>query len=93
MHRKKWSRLQLYSDFVAYGDIFMEPSDCDEIPLCKLEVRDYWRNKADGVGITDQKMVAVHGSPTPLILILANQLPPPPETKENLSNTDTFSRP
>jgi hypothetical protein len=30
----------------------MEPSDYDEIPLCKIlyfaEVRDYWRNKAGG---------------------------------------------
>jgi hypothetical protein len=53
----------------------------DEITLCKLEVRDYWRNIADGFGITDQKIVAVHGSPTPLILILANQSHPPPQKK------------
>jgi hypothetical protein len=30
----------------------METSDYDEIPLCKVlylsEMRDYWRNKADG---------------------------------------------
>jgi hypothetical protein len=27
--------LQLNSDFVAYVNIFMEPSDYDDIPLCK----------------------------------------------------------
>jgi hypothetical protein len=28
-----------------------------------LEVRDYWRNKADGDPTVDQKMVAMYGSP------------------------------
>jgi hypothetical protein len=38
--------------FCRLGNIIMEPSDYDDVPLCKilyfLEVRDYWRNKADG---------------------------------------------
>jgi hypothetical protein len=42
------------------------------VRYCTLsEVRDYWRNKADGDA--EQKMVAVHGSPyepIPLILML-----------------------
>jgi hypothetical protein len=37
-----------------------------------LDVRDYWRNKADGDSTIHKEMVAVHGSPcapTRLILI------------------------
>jgi hypothetical protein len=37
---------------VAYVNIFIAPSDYDEIPLCKIlylsEVWDCWRNKSNG---------------------------------------------
>jgi hypothetical protein len=67
--------------FLRSGKHFMEPSDYDEIPLCKIvyctwpEVRDYWWNRwGRTIG---QKMVAMHGSPcapTPLTLILITNL-------------------
>jgi hypothetical protein len=35
---KKQRRLLLNSNFVAYVNIFMEPSDYDDIPLCKIAI-------------------------------------------------------
>jgi hypothetical protein len=33
---KQWRTLQLNLSFVAWVNIFMGPSDHDEIPLCKM---------------------------------------------------------